>query len=56
MVHACRGEIDEAFHALERAGATHDAGLNFARVDPLLARLHADPRWPAFLAKYGLGR
>jgi TolB-like protein/Tfp pilus assembly protein PilF len=56
MVHACRGEVDEAFHWLERAGATHDAGLNFARVDPLLARLRDDPRWPAFLARHGLTR
>ena len=56
MVHACRGEIDEAFHWLERAGATHDAGLNRACADPLLARLRGDPRWPAFLARHGLAR
>jgi TolB-like protein/Tfp pilus assembly protein PilF len=56
MVHACRGEVDKAFHWLERAGATHDSGLNYARVDPLLAPLHDDPRWPAFLARHGLAR
>jgi TolB-like protein/Tfp pilus assembly protein PilF len=56
MIHACRGEVDEAFHWLERAGVTHDAGLNYAGVDPLLAPLHADPRWPGFLAKFGLRR
>jgi len=55
MIHACRGEVDETFNWLERAGATHDSGLSYARVDPLLAGLHGDPRWPAFLAKYGLG-
>lgn len=54
QVHAYRGEIDLAFQWLDRAAATHDSGLVFAGVDPLLANLHADPRWCPFLSRNGL--
>jgi TolB-like protein/Flp pilus assembly protein TadD len=54
QIHAYRGEIDLAFEWLDRAAATHDSGLAFTRVDPLLARLHADPRWGRFLSRNGL--
>jgi TolB-like protein/Tfp pilus assembly protein PilF len=54
QVHAYRGEIDLAFAWLDRAVATHDSGLVFTRVDPLLAHLHADPRWGRFLSRNGL--
>jgi adenylate cyclase len=50
QIHGFRGEADAAFGWLDRAVATHDAGLVFVRVDPLLAALHGDPRWEAFLA------
>lgn len=56
MVHACRGERDAAFDWLERAGLAHDAGLNRARCEPLLAGLRDDPRWPALLKRFGLDR
>ncbi|NJD31304.1 MAG: hypothetical protein FIB04_05395 [Gammaproteobacteria bacterium] len=54
QVHAFRGEIDAAFEWLDRAGATHDAGLTFARVDPLLRGLHDDARWGPLLERNGL--
>lgn len=54
LVHAYRGDIDAGFEWLERAGATHDAGMMFARVDPLLANLRADARWDRLLARYRL--
>ena len=54
QVHAYRGEMDLAFQWLDRAAATHDSGLVFTRADPLLANLHADPRWDRFLSRAGL--
>jgi TolB-like protein/cytochrome c-type biogenesis protein CcmH/NrfG len=54
QVLAFRGEIDRAFEWLETAGVTHDSALLFARLDPLLNNLHVDPRWPAFLSRFGL--
>jgi tetratricopeptide (TPR) repeat protein len=53
-VHAYRGEIDAAFEWLERSTDTHDSGLPFIRVDPLLRNLHADSRWAAFLSRLAL--
>jgi adenylate cyclase len=54
QVHAYRGEIDLAFEWLDRAAITHDSGLVFTRVDPLLAGLRTDPRWDQFLSRNGL--
>ena len=54
QVHAYRGEIDLAFEWLDRAAASHDAGLIFTAIDPFLANLHADPRWGRFLRRNGL--
>jgi hypothetical protein len=54
QVHSFRGEIDQAFEWLERAAVAHDSALLFATVDPLLNNLHADPRWRAYLSRYGL--
>jgi adenylate cyclase len=54
QIHAYRGEIDAAFDWLERAAATRDSGLSETLSDPLLHRLHADPRWGQFIAKQGL--
>ena len=54
-VYAFRGEIDTAFEWLERAYRQRDGGLpDFLKLDPLLANLHDDPRWPVFLEKMGL--
>ena len=52
-VHAARGETDLAFAWLERAYAQHDGGLASMRISQQNRPLHADPRWPAFLAKMG---
>jgi TolB-like protein len=54
QVHGYRGEVDLAFEWLDRAAATHDSGLAFTRVDPLLDSLRSDPRWDRFLARSGL--
>jgi adenylate cyclase len=53
-VHAWRGEADKAFEWLDRAYAQNDGGLNFIKVDPLLARVKADPRFAALLKRMGL--
>jgi serine/threonine-protein kinase len=52
--HAYRDEADLAFQWMERAYAQHDPGLISMKVDPLLRRLHDDPRWQPFLEKMGL--
>jgi TolB-like protein/class 3 adenylate cyclase/Tfp pilus assembly protein PilF len=51
---AYRGEVDEAFASLERAYTQGNAGLGAMKSEPLLKKLHADPRWPTFLKKMRL--
>jgi len=53
-VYAFRDEIDHAFDWLEQAYDNRDGGLTYMLVNPLLANLHDDPRWEAFLDKMGL--
>ena len=53
-VHAYRGDKDRAFEWLERARRQRDGGLSGMRRDPLLANLHGDARWNAFLHTMGL--
>ena len=53
--HAWRGEADSAFTWLERAYATHDAGLGESLSYPALRALHADPRWHALMRNIGFG-
>jgi len=53
--HARRGEIDQAFHWLERSYELHDSGIVLSKVTWALKSLHSDPRWPRFLEKIGLG-
>jgi tetratricopeptide (TPR) repeat protein len=53
-VYAFRGEPDRAFEWLERAYRQRDPGLAWSKPDELLAPLHADPRWAAFMRKLGL--
>ena len=53
-VYAYPGEKDRAFEWLERARRQHDGGLPSLRKDQLLANLHDDPRWNAFLHTMGL--
>jgi tetratricopeptide (TPR) repeat protein len=50
-VFARRGENDRAFEWLARAYAQRDQGLFGSRFDPLLLKLHSDPRWKPFLKK-----
>jgi eukaryotic-like serine/threonine-protein kinase len=53
-VYAYRGEADKAFEWLERSFELRDSGIPLTKVHPILAPLHSDPRWPAFLKKIGL--
>jgi len=52
--YAYRGETELAFEWLERAYIQRDSGLSMMKIDPLLQRLHDDPRWQPFLKKMGL--
>ncbi|MEO7761682.1 MAG: tetratricopeptide repeat protein [Casimicrobiaceae bacterium] len=54
QVYAAHGETDLAFEWLERAYVQRDGGLSEMKSDRLRRRLHADPRWGAFLRKMGL--
>jgi len=54
VVHAARGESDEAFEWLERSYAQRDPGLPEMKSNPRLRRLRTDPRWIAFLKRIGL--
>jgi tetratricopeptide (TPR) repeat protein len=52
--YAYRGETELAFEWLERAYMQRDGGLSMMKIEPLLHRLHDDPRWRPFLKKMGL--
>ena len=52
--YAWRGELDPAFTWLARAVETRDSGLPYLKFDPLLAKLHADPRWRPLLRRLNL--
>jgi tetratricopeptide (TPR) repeat protein len=52
--YAYRNDKDHAFEWLERAHRQRDAGMPGLRADTLLANLHDDPRWDAFLHTMGL--
>jgi TolB-like protein/Tfp pilus assembly protein PilF len=54
MVYAFRNETDEAFEWLDRAYAQRDPSLMSTKVEPLLKRLHKDPRFAALLKKLNL--
>jgi len=55
LVHAYRGETDEAFDWLDRSYEVRDTGMAwFLRTDPLLANLKSDPRYAALLRKMKL--
>ena len=53
IVHAFMGQADRAFDWLQRAVTDNDPGLDEVATDPLLANIHADPRWPPFLESIG---
>ena len=48
------GATDPAFEWLQRAYKQRDPGLGVIKSDPLLRRLHGDPRWQSFLEKMRL--
>ena len=53
-VYAFRNQSDEAFEWLDRAYVQRDDDLVITKVDPLLKKLHGDPRFGAFLNKLNL--
>jgi len=52
-VYAYRGEADKAFEWLDNAVEYGDPGLAEIVTDNLFDKIHADPRWLAFLRKLG---
>jgi TolB-like protein len=52
-VYAFRGEADQAFKWLDKAVEYGDGGLGEIVTDNLFDKIHADPRWLAFLRKIG---
>jgi TolB-like protein/Flp pilus assembly protein TadD len=52
-VYAYRGEADHAFEWLDKAVDYGDGGLGEIVTDNLFDKIHADPRWLAFLRKIG---
>ncbi len=53
VIHSRRGEMDLAFQWLDRAYAQRDGGLTAIQLDPLIAELRKDARYPRFLRKMG---
>jgi DNA-binding winged helix-turn-helix (wHTH) protein/cytochrome c-type biogenesis protein CcmH/NrfG len=54
--YAYRGEEDEAFAWLDRAFERRDGNLIAIQTDPLLSKLHADPRFAALLLRMNISR
>ena len=52
-VYAFRGDADKAFEWLDKAVEYSDTGTADIVGEPLFGRIHADPRWEAFLRKIG---
>jgi TolB-like protein/Tfp pilus assembly protein PilF len=52
-VYAVRGETDKAFQWLYTAYQERDSGITHSKVDPLLASLHSDQRWAAYIRMLG---
>jgi hypothetical protein len=52
-VYAYRGEADKAFEWLDKAVEYGDGGLAEIVTENLFDKIHADPRWLAFLRKLG---
>ncbi len=52
-VYAYRGEADKAFEWLDKAVEYVDTGLGEIVMENLFDKIHADPRWLAFLRKVG---
>jgi tetratricopeptide (TPR) repeat protein len=54
QAHAVRGEIDEAFTAMEAAYENRDSGLQLILGDMNVANLRNDPRYDAMVRKIGI--
>jgi serine/threonine protein kinase/Tfp pilus assembly protein PilF len=55
-LHACLGDVDDAFRWLDSAVTEHATGLIFLRVHPRLDGIRCDPRYPQLLHRLGLDR
>ena len=53
-VYGLRGDLTQAFDWLETAYVQRDGGLTMVKADPLLHKLHGDPRFTALLRKMNL--
>ena len=54
QAHAVRGEIDEAFAAMDAAYENRDSGLQLILGDMHVANLRSDPRYAAMVKKIGI--
>jgi TolB-like protein/Tfp pilus assembly protein PilF len=54
VLHASRGEVDQAFKWFDLAFRHRDVDLLSAKVDPMLKNVQSDPRFSALLKKMGL--
>jgi len=52
--HAARGEIDEAFAAMDAAYESRDTGLQLILGDRHIEKLRSDPRYEAMVGKLGI--
>ena len=50
-VHACRGEVDDAFRWLDRAYQEHNHRMPTVKTDPVLTNLRGDQRFQAILSR-----
>jgi hypothetical protein len=53
-LHACLGDVDEAFRWLDVAIEERATGIIFLRIHPRVDALRADPRFPVLLQRVGL--
>ena len=54
MAHAGLGEIDEAFHWLDRGLRNRAAFMDGVKITPAFDVLHGDPQWQSLLRRMGL--
>ena len=53
-MYAYRKDVEKTFERLEKAHATHDAGLVQLLADPYITAMRSDPRFAPFCRKVGL--
>ena len=53
-VHAVRGELDDAFAAMDAAYENRDTGLQLILGDPFVENLRGDPRYDAMVERMGI--